>query len=162
MNANELMGQLLADHKTEIIEKAVAKLAARLAKVCMPDAEKLFREKIHEAASVMASQKLADISGVTFRETDSYGCVRNDTTLTLLDILRVEAKSWLEAKVTRNGNPSRERSDLTRAQRLVEKAAEDLIMGELSPAITKAKADLKKAVENKLSAAFVKTLREVS
>lgn len=161
MNANELMGELVADHKTEIIEKAASKLAARLAKVCIPDAEKMYRESMHEAINKMVAAQLAGLSTTTFRETDSWGTSRGGVTYTLLEIVLKKVGQWLEVKVDRNGrSDSHSTRDKTRAQWLIQEEAEALVKGELEPAIKQAKADLKRAVEAKLSATFVEALRQ--
>ena len=160
MNANELMGELVADHKAEIIEKAASKLAARLAKVCLPDAEKLVRQKMEEAAGEMVAKQLADISTLTFRKTDSYGYPREEHVLTLPEVIRREAVEWLEVRVCSRGETSFGTKDRSRAQFLAQQAAEALVKGELEPAIKQAKADLKAAVEGKLSKAFVEALRQ--
>lgn len=157
----ESLGQLIADHKAEILQKAVDKVAVRLAKTCLPDAERQFRAGIEAAIRQRADKLVAGLDVMTFYETDSYGQRRNnDGGKTLVELFAHTVRTYLSESVDSEGRSSNSYGsrDRTRLQHMVADLAKKAVEKDLHPAIEQAKNDFRQQIAGKLATVFRDTL----
>lgn len=159
----ELMGSLVAEHREKIVDRAIEKLSTRLAKLCFPSAEARLNELMNAKLSEIVELQSESILSTAFRETDCYGNIRHDSKpKTIVELILERAEKWMEEKVDsdgRSGNGWGSTKDRTRAMWMAQKAADSLIKEKLQPEIDKAKSELKKQLDGKLSAAFQEALK---
>jgi len=154
------IGEIIANHKTEIIDRAVDKLAGRLAKLSLRDAEDELRARTTNAIDKIVSEQVNELLKATFHETDSWGSPRSDKKFTLIEMILDRATKWLHEKVDSYGRQTTSSDGKTRVQWLTSSAAEQLIKNQLQPEIDKASKEFKATVQGKLLGAFQKTLTE--
>jgi 6-phosphofructokinase len=163
MTLEEMLGTLVADHKQQIVERAIEKLSARLAKTCLPDAETAYRDQVRNAIADLVSKQMDKVAATPIVETNGYGePVRGGKTMTLIELVVKQTESHLNEMVDKEGHGSRSgyggTRDRTRAQFLGQKAAEELCKKQLEPAIEEAKKAFRDSIGNKLSSVFKETL----
>lgn len=158
----ETIGQIIANHRQEIVDKAVDKLATRLAKTCLPEAEKQFRQGVEAAIRQRAGELVSQLDTTTFYVTDCHGQRRSGKPgMTLTELFVATVRSYLHEKVDedgRSGTDAHGSRNITRLQFIVSEAARQCVAADLDPVIKAAKEEFKEQIGVKLATVFRDTL----
>lgn len=163
MTLEEMLGSLIANHREKIVERAIDKLSLRLAKLCMPDAETQFRERMILKIEELVESQTDSLLSATFVDTDNYGNPRyGSKPKTIVELMLEECVKWMEEKVDKDGHAGSgwgTTKDRTRAKWLASQAAQEMVQKELEPAIKLAKEELKRQFDGKLAQAFQEAVK---
>lgn len=118
-----------------IIDRAVSKVADRLARDLQPTVEKL----VSERAIVRIDAILGDLEMKSFRKTNSYGEPIGDPR-TFLELILESIDQWAKTKVNYDGRPSSSGSNQTRIEWLAHKLADDIAKEHLKEAMDELRA----------------------
>lgn len=163
MSIEESLASIVAEQREKIVERAVEKMASRLAKMVYPNVVKAFNKRTEKAIEDRVAAMLHGIESRELTATDSYGMPRpGEPKQTLVELCLKKAENYLNQSVNHRGETVSYHNShkCTRIQWMAEQAASKLLNGTFEQCVKNANEELKKQLHGKLATAVAKALKE--
>jgi hypothetical protein len=157
LSMEEMLGGLIADHKSDIIAQAVDKLAGRVAKICLPDMEAQFNKRAHELIGQRLGEMWTQLETRTFPQTNSYGEVKGPPQ-TLLELVLGRVEAFCNERVDEYGTQTYGKKLHTRLEWTTNKLVAETIAKQLRETIDAAQKEFKQQISAKLTSVLKDTL----